>query len=110
MISSLCPVVAKDELDDEYLALLNTQLSLCREEDALKLPITISNRIWDNVPIEVSDMEKNPTKVAQAILTNVPEWLKYDEDTVILNEVRNLLNFSTYYHNQHIIDETLTRT
>ena len=109
MISSLCPVVAKEELNDEYLTLLNTQLSLCREEEALKFPITISNSIWNNVPIKFEDLEKNPTQVAQNILSNAPEWLKYDNDTVILNEVRNLLTFSTYYHNQHIAEETLRR-
>lgn len=109
MISSLCPVVAKKDLNDEYLALLNTQLSLCREEDALKLPLTMSQSIWSKVPIEDEEIEKNPGQVAQRIVTNVPEWLKYDKDTVILDEIQSLLRFNSYYHNQHDVEEALRR-
>ena len=107
VISSLCPIVAKEELNDEYLALLNTQLSLCREEDALKLPITMSQSIWSKVPVEAEELEKDPAQVARRIVTNVPEWLKYDKDNVILDEVQDLLRFNSYYHNQQYVEDAL---
>ncbi len=80
----------------------NTQLSLCREEDALKLPIAISSTIWDNLPADVYDLGQDPDNLASRIAARVPEWLKYDKDQVILSELQGFLKFNSVYHNSHI--------
>lgn len=102
MISSLCPVLTnKDELTDEYLALLNTQLSLCREEEALKLPMMMSHSIWNNLPDEVQAEDKDPVRQANRIMAKLPEWLRYDKDNVIFAELQSFLQFNTIFQETH---------
>ncbi len=80
--------------------MLNTQLSLCREENALQLPLNMSQAIWKQFIDNESTLEnKDPTYLASRIITYVPEWLKYDKDAVILDEVQTLLHFNEVYKN-----------
>ncbi len=101
VISSLCPVVSDEpDVSTEYLTMLNTQLSLCREENALQLPLNMSQAIWKQFIDNESTLEnKDPTYLASRIITYVPEWLKYDKDAVILDEVQTLLHFNEVYKN-----------
>lgn len=102
MLSSLCPVVADEgELTDEYMTLLNTQLSLCREEEALKLPLSMSHSIWKDLPDEVQAKGKDPEFLVYRIMAVLPEWLRYDKDNVILEELQSLLRFNSVFHNTH---------
>ncbi len=103
VISSLCPVVAeKSELTDEYLTLLNTQMSLCREEEALKLPFTMSHSIWKDLSAqEIQSKDQNPDQLAGRIMAKLPEWLKYDKEPVILNELQSFLRFNNVFHETH---------
>lgn len=110
VLSSLCPkLISRSDLTQEYLALLNTQLSLCREEEALKLPMAMSDQIWPINPVTIendnnlSDSEYDI--FARRILEKIPEWLRYDRDTVIASELSTLLRISVGYqhtHNHHL--------
>ena len=102
LISSLCPVVTdKAYLTDEYLALLNTQLSLCREEEALKLPMVMSHSIWNDLPAEIQAESQDPSCLASRIMAKLPESLNYDKDNVILDELQSFLRFNTVFHTTH---------
>lgn len=110
MLSSLCPVVAeKKDLTNEYIAMLNSQLSLSREEDALKLPMAMSRSIWNGLPDEVHVVNEDPNHVAYRIMAAIPNWLRYDNDNVILDELRNLLWFNSVYHRDHMVHEITGR-
>lgn len=105
-IGSLCTkVIEKEELTEEYLALLNNQLSLCREEAAFKLPMVMADKIWNNLeidPIKTEIMMSSEIKpTANRILANLPEWLKYDSDEVMIQELSSLLRFNSIYHRTH---------
>lgn len=101
-ITSLCPVITpKENLTGEYLTLLNAQLSLCREEDALKLPIAVSHSIWKKISDEIKLAGNDPDLAAVRIMAGLPEWLKYDKDNVILGEIQSVLRFNTLYSSMH---------
>lgn len=113
LISSLSGrLLKKENINDDYLALLNTQLSLCREEDAIRLPIAINEQIWPECPIDIVDTnmvsDKDITSLVKRIMEKIPEWLKYDRESIIEDELSQVLKLNSVFykeeHNQHVLN------
>jgi len=106
LIGSLCgKLVNKLKIDAEYLSLLNTQFSLCREEQALKFPLAVSDYIWREIPLEVTTETTAGDDQMQALacklLEGVPDWLRYDRDSYIMDDLFHLLKFNNIFIKNH---------
>lgn len=106
LIGSLCPkLMTKDKITHEYLVLLNTQLSLSREEDAIKVPIALSQRIWSFCPFTIKQQpmkDRELTIYVKRIVDSLPDWLRYDQDSVIVQELIAFFKFTYVFNNDGI--------
>ena len=86
--------------DDEIIHKLNDLLLLCNDDNALKLPITLSKVIWkyDDTG-ELSNIYyryNNSTFIVKGIVTKIiskiPKWLMYDNTDIVKIDIEELLN------------------
>lgn len=88
------------EMDRETRLRLQTNFGLCKDPDAVALPLAYNNKIWANRPIEnlvcpirLSSplSEQELTRTARQIVVLMPCWLVYGQTKKIVEDVRELL-------------------
>lgn len=93
MTSVYWKCVEEGIFEKQTLAKFNENLKLVKDPKALNLPVTFTNRIWEDSPIssdvksELSKFNKdhltgnytNALRAGQEIIKRTPQWLKYDE-------------------------------
>lgn len=100
-VSSLTgKITGRNELDRNTRLLLNEMFGLCKDPDAIALPLALNEKIWMNRPIgdlvcpihlESSITEQEITRVARQIVAMMPCWLVYTGTMQIAADVRELL-------------------
>lgn len=86
--------------DDEIIHKLNDLLLLCNDDNALKLPITLSKVIWKHDDTgELSNIYyryNNSTFIVKDVITKIiskiPKWLMYDNTDIVKIDIEELLN------------------
>jgi hypothetical protein len=93
-------VTGQVELDRETRLRLQEVFGLCKDPDAVALPLAYKDKIWSNRPIEklvcpvrLSNplSEKEATRMAREIVVLMPCWLVYGQTKKIVEDVRGLL-------------------
>jgi hypothetical protein len=100
-LSSLSGKVSgQAELDRTTRLRLQEKFDLCKDPDAVALPLAYNDKIWSNRPIEnlvcpirlsseLTDQEL--TRMARQIVVLMPCWLVYGQTKKIVEDVRELL-------------------
>jgi hypothetical protein len=80
---------------------IQEKFSLCRDPNAIELPLAFTNQIWGKRPIdtlvcplylESKQSDNDVTRIARQIVIMMPCWLVYGNTMNIVNDVRELLN------------------
>jgi hypothetical protein len=87
------------EINRELLHKLNKVLSLSADDNALKFPVHLSHAIWRNRPLEpgvklslkTEAVRDRAHAVARKVIAAMPEWLRYDDEAKMSEDVENLL-------------------
>ena len=100
-VSSLTgKITGLNELDRATRQLLNEMFGLCKDPDAIALPLALNEKIWMNRPIgnlvhsahlEGVLTDQEITRVARQIVAMMPCWLVYTGTMKISADVRELL-------------------
>ena len=96
-------VTGMKEMDRPTRLHLKEQFDLCKDPDALALPLAYNEKIWANRPIDnligrvlveadsLGYTEQELTRYARQIVAMMPCWLVYGQTMDIVKEVRQLL-------------------
>jgi hypothetical protein len=82
-----------NHFDNETLKKMNSVMSLCDSEQAMKLPIHLSKVIWrgknadEFLKINVAMSSTTMHELANRIIKSMPAWLRYGEDDTIEADV-----------------------
>lgn len=88
------------EMDRETRLRLQQSFGLCKDPDAVALPLAYNDKIWANRPIETLVCpvrlstpltEQEITRTARQIVALMPCWLVYGQTMKIVEDVRELL-------------------
>ena len=97
-------VTGLKEMDREKRIHLQSQFALCKDPDAISLPLAYNEKIWGNRPIDelIERVQNEPsstgfteqemTRMARQIVAMMPCWLVYTQTMEIVKEVRQLLS------------------
>lgn len=97
-------VTGLKEMDRVTRVQLQSQFNLCKDPDAIALPLAYNEKIWGNRPIDsliervldetnnIGITEQELTRYARQIVAMMPCWLVYGQTMEIVKEVRLLLS------------------
>lgn len=87
-----------NSVDDQCIAALNDLLKLCQQRNAIRLPITLSRALWQDLAGAVEIIKSNPKTPADSVayshsfVKQIPEWLRYSSDSAIERDFNTLVN------------------
>lgn len=79
---------------------IQERFKLCKDPDAMDLPLAVSDKIWINRPVEqyicqsyldIHCRESELTRTARQIVAIMPCWLVYASTSKIVDDVKELL-------------------
>jgi hypothetical protein len=101
LISSLAGKISgQKEMDLELRKRLQQKFGLCKDPDAVALPLALSEAIWgkrhinallDSLETDHELTEQELTRLARQIVATMPCWLVYGKTMRIVEEVRTLI-------------------
>lgn len=71
---------------------LNTHLGLASCTEALEFPALVSKVIWKGCKLNDVDFNTTCSQSTEAVLENIPKWLRYDTDEKMAEDIRNVVN------------------
>lgn len=100
----------KKRLDPVLLAALNAKFSLAYRPDAVELPIALNDMLLnpkDMGTIRNEINEKTITQdecrsLAKRVVDLLPEWMRYSDESCLLKDVCDTIDFVRFGHHQGI--------
>lgn len=89
LVSIFSGVRHQEPLTSVELERLNATLGLASCTEALEFPAIVSKRIWKQCDLQQEDLSK-----PQQLLAKIPQWLRYDNDEKMVDDIRKVVNHS----------------
>ena len=52
----------------------------------------VSKRIWKGIELEGVDLNTASESTYDKLVANIPQWLRYDTDEVMVDDIRGVVN------------------
>lgn len=88
----------------EQKAKLNEALSLCKDQNALALPVQLDKYlgceldICQTVTTEAASGEKSGSIAEPEFLNAIPQWLRYASDSLMIRDFRSLMTMLNHQY------------
>lgn len=80
------------ESDCDSLDILNRQMNLVEDVNAMRLPVLLGPYLWRNV-IRLDKLDLEQDKAVERILRKLPCWIKYSDNDAMRSDIESLFDF-----------------
>lgn len=113
LLASLAGVFkVEDEIDDQIVHSINEVMNLAYDDDALRLPLHVSDLIWTNMApytreVRALKAQKQIGDVlytsAVKIVESVPDWFIYDNRETVVKDVLCLFRVPSFQRQKQLL-------